>query len=280
MIDRLRILAVRPEPAEPAPGDVVSFEALIVDPQGDPEMTIWFGCLSDEAEVMGCLGQMDLDVLEDLDPAALEELDPEEMAELWEQLVEAGLMGIEPYLAPSYTIPADILDGLSEEERLEGLNLFVQVTAIPQGSGEEEDVAEDDVELAYKRVPVSEARTPNHNPAIAGLRIEGVEFGPDVVFEVDAGQSYRIEPVLADDAIETYEYLNQQGQVEERVEEPYFSFYVEEGALDASYSIHPYGEVEWTAPTPAEKTDQMLWVVMQDRRGGMNWWSQQLRVRE
>ena len=61
MIDRLRILAVRPEPAEPAPGDVVSFEALIVDPQGDPEMTIWFGCLSDEAEVMGCLGQMGLD---------------------------------------------------------------------------------------------------------------------------------------------------------------------------------------------------------------------------
>ncbi len=271
-IDRLRILAVKAEPAEPGPGDTVTFEGLVVSPKAELEMVMWIGCLGSDLDVFGC--EIDASILGDLEGLDPEEMTAEELFELYQTLQEAGLMGVEPYLPPSFVVPDDILDDLSEEERNEGLSLFVQVTAIPQGSG-----GEDDVELGLKRVPVSDAATPNHNPVIDHLLIDGVEIAAGTVLEVEAGQPYTFDPVLADDAIETYSYQMIDGSWEDRVEEPYFSIYIEQGDTDAVNTLYPHSDFDWTAPAAPEDPEMTVWIIVQDRRGGMSWWSQEILVR-
>jgi len=272
VVDRLRILAVRAEPAEPGPGDTVTFEGLVVSPEAQLELVMWIGCLGKDLDVFGC--EIDASILDDLGDFDPESMTPDELLELYTTLQDAGLMGVEPYLAPSFDVPADILDDLNEEERNEGLSLFVQVTAIPQGAS-----GEDDTELGLKRVPVSGAATPNHNPAIEQLLFDGVAVAADTRVEVDAGESYVLEPVLSADSIESYEYLMVDGSWEERVEEPYFSIYIEQGSVDAINTLHPFSDFEWTAPDDPEDPEMTVWVVAQDRRGGMSWWSQAIVVR-
>ncbi len=267
LIDRERILAVKAEPAEPGPGDTVSFEGLIVSPDREIEMVMWIGCLGSDLDVFGCT--IDEEVLADL-----EDMTVEELMELYETLQEAGLMGVQPYMEPSFTVPDDILDDLTEEERNEGLTLFTQVTAFPSDAEDE-----DDAELGLKRVPVSDALTPNSNPVIDHILFDGVEIAEGVVVEVDAGQTYTIEPVLADDAIETYQYLGIDDEWEERIEEPYFSVYVQEGAPSAVNTLYPHNDFDWTAPEAPEFGEQSIWIVVQDRRGGMNWWTQAIELR-
>lgn len=272
VVDRLRILAVRAEPAEPGPGDTVTFEGLVVSPEAELEMVMWIGCLGSDLDVFGC--EIDASILGDLEGIDPEQMSAEELLELYQTLQEAGLMGVEPYLPPTFTVPDGILDDLSEEERNEGLSLFVQVTAIPQGSS-----GEDDVELGLKRVPVSGAATPNHNPAIDHILVEGVEIEAGAVLEVQAGQPYDFEPILADDAIETYDYLTLEGSWDQRVEEPYFSIYIEQGSVDAVNTLYPYSDFEWTSPSDPDDPEMSLWIIVQDRRGGMSWWSQDIVVR-
>jgi hypothetical protein len=272
VVDRLRILAVKAEPAEPGPGETVHFEGLVVSPEAELELVMWIGCLGSDLDVFGC--EIDATILEDLEGIDPEQMSLEELMELYEALQEAGLMGVEPFLPPSFEVPEDILDELSEEERNEGLSLFVQVTAIPEGAADQ-----DDSELGLKRVPVSDAATPNHNPVIDHLLVEGVPVQSGTLVEVEAGQPYDLEPVLSADSIESYEFWTVDDTWEQRVEEPYFSIYIDHGAIDAANTLYPYSGFTWTAPEDPELTDATVWIVVQDRRGGMNWWSQQLRIR-
>ena len=54
-LDRLRILAVRATPAEPRPGDTVTFDRLLyVPPDTTLETVTWFGCIPDGSVGFGC----------------------------------------------------------------------------------------------------------------------------------------------------------------------------------------------------------------------------------
>lgn len=273
-IDRLRILAVRPEPAEAHPGDTITFESLIVSPDSPVETVLWFGCLPEEASSFGC----------DVDMSALmgdeggfgdpSEMDPEDLAALYEKMKAAGLIGIEPFFPPIFQVPASALDGRDEWERQQGLNVFVQIVAIPADA-----TSDKDIEIAYKRVPVSDAESPNENPTIASLRVDGLDIPPGAILELDSGQAYELEVLLTKESIEQYVYLTSTGEWEDRVEEPYFTFYFESGDIDQSIALYPESAIEWTTPARPEKTEQTFWVVVRDRRGGMAWWSQNVRLR-
>ncbi len=280
-LDRLRILAVKGEPAEPRPGETVVFDSLLYLPEGQTlNLLTWFACLPEDSNSFGCTTDPSVtEELAGLDPKTLSE---EELAALREQLAEAGLIGAEPWLPPSWTVPADALDGLSEEERNEGVSALVSVTAIPERA-----VSASDLELAFKRIPVSEALTPNHNPVITGFRVDGEEVGPEAVIQLGWGETPTIEVLLAEDAIETYLFLTEEGEEEERLEEPYVSWFAEAGEFDQPYALYPYLDIEWTAP--AARLSSLRWpvpreplrevrlsAVVRDRRGGMGWAS--LRV--
>ncbi len=274
-IDRLRILAVRAEPAEPGPGDVVTFEALVVHPDLAIESVVWFGCLAVDAGTYGC--ELDEDLFEEF-----EDLDPDnppsddELADLYERLVEAGLLGVEPGFAPTYTVPDDLLDTLTEEQRAEGMNLMLTVTATVAPTDRDFDDTLD-AEIGFKRVPISLGETPNQNPDIASLSLDGQELLDDTVLEVERCACYDLEANLTAESIEDYVYVNSDQVSEDRTEEPYFTWYMTAGTPDIPFSLHPYG-ITWQASTSEDEVS--LWVVVRDRRGGMGWREQRLTLRE
>ena len=185
----------------------------------------------------------------------------------FEELTEAGFIGYEPLLPPTWIPPADALDALTEEEQKEGLSALINLTALPVGAEDDSDM-----ELAYKRVPVSYADTPNHNPDILSVLVDGVGQEAGVPIQVTSGQTIELDPVMSEDSIEEYTYTSD-GVTETRTEEPYFSWYTEAGTYDQPFSLYPYTSVEWTAPnlTADQEYSGLILVVLRDRRGGMAW---------
>jgi len=283
-LDRVRILAVRPfvdvetDPvlgtrAEPEPGETVRFEALTYAPPDEPVGgVLWSACLLDDA-----IGQCDFES-DDLDESGLTE-------------DGSGIIGIEPFLNPTWNIPADALDSLTDTEKQEGRSALINVIAIPEDIFEDEDLFSADTdktdqlseldpnafEIAFKRMPISLAETPNHNPDIVNIVVAGHPIGSAKGFTARTKKTYTLEPILANGHIETYAFINNSGEKEYRTEEPYFSWYTELGAedpkkgaeFDQPVSLYPYSSVEWTAPDkPGWIT---IYVVARDRRGGMGW---------
>ncbi|HCH65258.1 MAG TPA: hypothetical protein DFR83_20805, partial [Deltaproteobacteria bacterium] len=265
-LDRLRVLAVRATPAEPRPGDTVTFERLLyVPPETTLETVTWFGCLPDGSIGFGCeFDPSILDAFADLDFASAT---PEELAELFAALEAAGFIGAEPGFAPTWQAPEDALEGLSDSQRQEGRNAIVNITAVPSEN------AADDTELALKRVPVSENDTPNTNPNVLGIEVEGKGFlggsgTEEDPYLLEPRAEVQLSPTLADDAIEEYTYITTTGAIEARTEVPYWSWYTDGGQFAQNISLPPYNYATYTAPDASGWTG-LIAVVMRDRRGGM-----------
>jgi len=289
-LDRTRILAVRPivdtEPdqvlgtrAEGGPGETLRFESLTYALPEDPiGGLLWIACLDEENPNDGCSIEEEGDEGDEGDEG--EEDDDLDS--------KAGFIGFEPFFSPVLPIPEGILDTLPDEDREEGISALVNIIAIPESELDELDALEDEVsekddlnadnyEIAFKRVPISESPTPNHNPDIIDFVVAGQRLEGAAGFNARTGKTYIVEPLLAEGHIETYAYTLSTGEVEYRSEEPYFSWFTELGAdemkhaaqFDQPYSLHPYNEVEWTAPDNAGMIT--IHVVVRDRRGGMGW---------
>jgi len=254
-VTKPRLLAVQAVPAEPRPGEVVSFRALLADPNGEIESILWIACPSpdDGGTGFGCIA------------------DSEEV------------IGLQPLQQPIYTTPLDLLDGLDERARQEGRYVLVQVTGLPPLDLTEpeidfENIDFNEVEAGYKRIIISEATTPNNNPALLGTTADGADLPPGSVLEVDPGQDYDIGVILDDRTIEEYLYLTREGFVEQRTEEPYVTWYATAGEVAEPYTLYPFLEATWTAPEEPG-TEGTLWAVARDRRGGQDWLEINFRVR-
>jgi hypothetical protein len=267
LVERTRILAIQAEPPEALPGQAVTFQALIGRPPGEQEDigVIWLACPVED-DGFGCVT--------DFGAVDLENPDPEALAEL-------GFIGFQPGFEPQYTVPADLLDGLDEVQRLEGSYVLIQVTALPLATLEEpvDDVDFSEIQSGYKRLIVSEAPTPNHNPSIGALTVDGLPVPADAaVVHVEAGQSYDLGALLPEGAIETYIFLNGDGLEEERVEEPYITWFATGGEMLQQFSLWPGSlQIPWTAPEEEGETGTW-YAVLRDRRGGMSWYVQDFVV--
>ncbi len=261
-VERLRILAIVAEPPEVAPGTPVTFTALVADPQNDLPFKAWLACPPDQSGGSGCFVD-----LSQISPDAT----PEELAAL-------GVIGFEPGFAPTYTPDASLLDGLDDTARREGINVTVELAAFPAALMVQ-DPAEVDfnaVEVAYKRLVVSDASTPNHNPSFTEFTVDGMTVPDDAVVELDVGEYYEIGVVIPDDAIETYEYLNSEGVTEERTEEPYVDWYCTVPGLGEAYTLHPFTQADFV---PEQAGDATCWAIARDRRGGLAFRAQHFTIR-
>ena len=259
LVSRTRILGIRAEPPEIAPGQRAALESLIgFGPELEELVRIWIGCEQEDGPCLtGGLPKIDMK-------------NPD-----LEALRKQGFLGIEPGIPPTYTARADLLDDLTEEQRLEGRNVTVQLTAFPAEQLEAEETPEkidfNAVEAGYKRLPVSLASTPNNNPVIEGIAVDDETEPADSVIEVRAGSEVTLT-LRAEEAllIEEYEFVTSEGVVEERVEEPYVTWYVTDGEMLDPLNLWPHFSADWVAP---EDTGvQGTWfAVVRDRRGGMAW---------
>lgn len=263
-VDKLRLLAIRADPPEIRPGEGARFEALLVDPEQSVSTTLWVACGEEEATDFGC----------PFDPTSL---DPEATPE---ELAEAGIIGIEPFLPPTYTAPEDLLAGIDDERlRTEGVNVTINALALPEVAEDDTEFDFNQVESGFKRLVVSEATTPNENPEIVGFQVDGIDIATDQLVLVDPAEAYELAPVLADDAVQTYEYLNIDGVVEERTEEPWASWYATDGEVTEDTTLPPFLESTWIAPE-APGVEGTWWVLIRDRRGGLAWTSRRFRTSE
>jgi hypothetical protein len=174
-----------------------------------------------------------------------------------------------------------MLEGLDEEAAREGLYVLIQVVAAPetilQGVIDDpssfEEVDETEVEIAYKRLVVSLATTPNQNPEVASFTLDAISMPAGVEVQIDAGEPYELGITIPDGAREVYTFLNSDGVEEERVEEPYATFNTTSGEVFGSITLWPYMQAGFVAPEEAGTRGQWF-VVLRDRRGGMAWWVQ------
>jgi hypothetical protein len=259
---RSRVLGIRALPPEVAPGETATFEVLLPDPNDEIGAVLWLACPPEATTPFGCA--VDLSVLgEDATP---------------EELAEAGVIGIEPGFAPRFVAPADALDALEPADRAEGLQYTVNAIGLPPDVADQEDVDFATFESAYKRIVISEATTPNQNPTIATFTVEGVDVPPGTVVELDPDQPYELSISLTDDSIETYEYVNPDGVLEQRVEEPWARWYATTGADLESTTIFPTVEADFVTGVESG-VDGTWWVVVRDRRGGLAWDHRDFHVR-
>lgn len=266
MVDRTRLLAIQAEPPEVEPGAVVAFSALFGRPPGESAElgVLWLACPVDDAgNGFGCataLAELDL---ENPDPAAL---------------AKAGVIGFEPGLAPVYVVPTDLLADVPDEERAEGRYVLVQVSALPLDvalGGGEVDLTQ--VESGYKRLVVSEAATPNHNPDILAFTVDGAPVPVGATVYVEPDQVYAPGLLLRDGAVESYAFTPTDGPIETRLEEPWAAWFATGGDLIESVTLFPYLDALWLSPT--EHGAEGAWyAVVRDRRGGMGWIEQRWAV--
>lgn len=253
LVDRPRVLAVVAEPPEIAPGETAVFSALVPVPPDEPtHARVWFAC-PDNGLGYGC----PVDLGTGSTTGALPE----------------GLIGLEPGLPPTYTAPVDALSGLDEIAAAEGVYTLIEVISAPEDLllGEPVETLDFEAfEVAFKRLIVSDGTTPNHNPGIAGFTVEGVPVETGALVHLDKDQPYELGVTLQDDAVERYSYINTSGVTEDRIEEPYVTWYADDGEMLETYTLYPFLEAGWVSPARSGAAGTW-WAVVRDRRGGMAW---------
>ena len=130
---------------------------------------------------------------------------------------------------------------------------------------------------------------PNTGPELERLRFhldpEGRDSGIELAQLVPAapGQSFTLRPQLSEGSIEPYLYVRNDGVTECRGEAPYFAWLSNGGTHGGDYSFTADAEDEdetpgrpkvhsFSVPPEEEFTTAVdLWLVVRDRRGGVDW---------
>jgi hypothetical protein len=228
LVESLRVLAVRAEPAEVGPAQTARLDALIVDPRGGgrslevrwracdprvylvdpaadcPEQTAWPLELAADRSAM-----LDVTALLDhygLDPAALAALDP---AMLGAIVGSAGASGA-------------VLD-----EGRPAISLPVILT-VRSADGEEE--------VTLKRISLGlGAAEPNQNPRLVGARYDGQEWPAKMPFEARIpadGNDVSLRGLFDPASFQVYERAAPDGTREQAAEELQFLWFATAGDVE------------------------------------------------
>lgn len=264
-----RILAVRAEPPECAPGVAVTYTALAATPDGaEADAGIdWSFCSSPAQATQGSdvSSVSSACLVAPGDPAAtgngVSLITPANACRAFGPLgmpTPSGKSALRP-------TPADASGGYNQPVRLDwGGALafaFERLTCSPTGVSL-------DLAQAYR-----DARTPNRNPRLLSLtgELAGAAVDPGLVPSVSAGAMVALTAAWAADSAETYVDLDpEQATLVDRTESLWLAWFTSGGELDRDFSIPSDGDtaatVRWRAPDRAGSYH--LWAVLHDSRGG------------
>ena len=266
-----RVLAVVAEPPEIAPGEALELSILVAGVEDRSSMQItWRACGSfdgffgggeqygEEQADEGCGGGLSFDLGEGETaqlPAAL-------TADLFDNLEVIAM-----------SLGTDLPEGIVEQIRSSvGIAFLVEATVRADGK----------LIRATKRVLISESPTPHTNPPAPQLTLGDqaiVTAGDDALRCVrsDAEPAtlapdidVQLAPVT-DEAneepwLETYDVINARGELRERTERAFYSWYTTAGELQRDITKSPLRNNVWH--TPREPGDYPLWVIVRDGHGG------------
>ncbi len=254
-ISKLRILAVRADPAEliiepgqQPPKTVLS--ALAVEPSGALITLQWALCTVQgvvPSPALDCPGTQGIDLFA---PDGRGNLDLGQ--EPFRAQYEALIASPQGQAALATGIP--LIIGLTTRTNVAALGALTTVT----------------LRTADPAKPI------NHNPEIATLEADGLTVAEDGSTTVSAGSTVHLTPIPAEGAHElqadnTFEKLN-------------YSFYATGGEIQTlrSTDTTATGEaadptIDWLAPTSPGSVQ--LWVVVRDGRGGQGWVARTVQVK-
>ncbi|MBX5483167.1 MAG: hypothetical protein IRZ16_15200 [Myxococcaceae bacterium] len=279
----LRVLGIRSEPAEVAPGQLAEVSALVVDPTAPARHNtlVWISCDPDPFD----LNRSACSDLEQLaDASSLFAPGDGGTPDLPPGMKLAGF-GDKAYYAP----PADLFDALDggDPRRQSGtvaqlLLLAIAEEVSPTATQEElkalfERVRTHEVAsvLALFRVRVSESTEPNHNPQIGAVLVDGEPVPAGAHVTVTPGRDARIRFTAPEESLESWDQPLPTG-VERRTERLVASPYTTGGLFN--FERVAVNEDFDTVYTPPSGTGDdplpvrgRFWVVVRDTRGGQSW---------
>jgi hypothetical protein len=236
-VEGLRVLAIKAEPPEVAPGAMTTLSALAVDTGGAAIAVDWAACT--EAVLPGT-GIVNPDCLQK-DTAPF--LDP----------LGAGtpLAATLPMIDPNTFAPPDASGGLY---------LPIRVRAGTSG---------DRVDVIYQ-MRLAQGLPPNHNPTIASVDIVAADGSTTPLDEaapllVSSGQAITVRATFTPDSVETYT-----GQGRTLAEQLRVSWFATGGTFSEPVTGIDKPNTVWKAvdPLPASGSTIDVWVVGRDERGG------------
>lgn len=280
VIDSLRVIGVRAEPPEVRPGQTASLEALVLDPTRPGERTtmLWLGCEPDPyAQNRGACS--------DLTQVG----DTQSIANAMQLPPGVKILGIGPRAAYStQSTLFDVLDA-GHPVRTKGtvgtiLNIAVGADVPITASMEELRAVLDKVatkEIASQvtlfRVRVSEHPSPNVNPVIDDVFVEGEKL--------PKGGTLRFLPTLESELdltahdFQDFEDLSPTGEPQMKTESIIVAWYTTAGRFDydrtslksdVKSSMAAPGDPTTNDPLPDDRRGR-LWAVIRDTRGGQAW---------
>lgn len=241
LVDDLRVLGVRAEPPEAAPGETITFDALVGDVEvpARPFRRGWALCTPGADGVATCG-----------DPTRV--------------------MALGTSAATTWTVPADILSDLDPGQQAIGRDVYVVFGIELDGLQREPQQGEHDV--AFKRVRISTNPSPNRNPRIEALLLDGTNAaGP---LDAEPGARKSLLALASADSRQEYVVNGETYREETR-----YTWLVTRGSIADPVSWGDddgVGVTEWGLPNGGE--DLMLWVVLRDERGGTAWASQRVSL--
>ena len=245
-VEGLRVLAIKAEPPEAAPGAMTTLTALAVDTSGAPITIDWAACTEPAQPGNGLVNP---DCLQkDTAPflVALGTGDP----------IAATL----PTIDPNTFAPADASGGL-----------YLPVRARANTSG-------DRVDVIYQ-MRLAHGMPPNNNPSLAGIFVVAADGSTTPLDEaapldVTLGQTLKLRATFTPDSEETY-----MGQTSMLAEQLRVSWFSTAGTFSEPVTGNDKPDTIWSAiaPLPAPGAAIDLWIVGRDERGGTDFVHRTLR---
>ncbi len=281
-VEGLRVLAIRAEPAEIAPGETTTLTALAVDPRS-PKRTntlLWFACDPDPKQLTqpACAQYATFDDSSSLGAAST---------------LPEGVQQIGFGNAAVYRAPGNVFSQLAagDPQRQKGALAIVMLVAIAQPPPEDlrqlpallEKVKNKEVDAVFtiKRLLVSERPAPNKNPALSTVAAEGEDRGdllisPSRLLKLRPGADYTLDASAAIGSAQSYQGFDVDGQPVNKQERLMISWFTTRGHLSQARTEEGQSQ-GFVMPVPFEEMPASraatLFLVLRDGRGGAAWMS-------
>jgi hypothetical protein len=265
-----RVLAVVAEPPEIAPGEALDLSILVAGVEDRQGMRIsWRACGSFDGFFGGGGAQYGEEQADEGCGGGLAfELGEGQTAQL-PALLTADLFDNLDVIA--MTLGSDLPEGIVEQIRSSvGIAFLVEATVRADGK----------LIRATKRVLISESPTPHSNPPPPSFKLGDQVIGSDAdpmrcvradatpaIVAPDADIELAPSAELPEESwLEMYNVINARGELLERKETAFYSWYTTAGELDSGTTKSPLRNNIWH--TPVEPGDYPLWVIVRDGHGG------------
>lgn len=286
LVREMRVLGVRAQPSDLAPGETAQLEALVLDPSrpGKQTTVLWLGCEPDPFNLnrSAC---SDFGLLQNAGSAFAPSADGGTSLPPGVSVIGFGAQA-------AYRVPANVFAALpaGDERRVSGTVGQVLAFAIadevsPTATPEELEALFARVQagtvrslVVLYRVRISESPERNRNPVLGTLTVAGETWPTGAHVTVLPGEPVELDADAPDDTFERFTNVTPSG-VEEKTERVLVAWYSTAGRFsEERTAMREAVKTVFTAPGGSDAKDPVperregsLYVVLRDTRGGQAW---------